>query len=142
MGLFLFNNSVDTILARQFTLNKNERLKSRKIIEQLFKEGKAFNLPPFRVYYLFKSKDVSLQFGTGVSTRNFKKAVDRNRIKRLIREAWRLQKLPLKEMVKEQNTPLSVFIIYTAKELPVYKDISGRMEKTISKLSSLIAPKQ
>jgi ribonuclease P protein component len=141
LGLFLFFET-DAFLAKQYTLGKSERLKSRKIIEQLFKEGKAFNLAPFRVYYLFAGKDAQLQFGTGASTRNFKKAVDRNRIKRLIREAWRLQKLPLENILKEQNRALSVFIIYTSKELPVYTDIAGKMEKTISKLSSLIIAKQ
>ncbi len=85
-------------MAKQFTLGKNERLKSRKLIEQLFKEGKSFNAFPFRVYYLLQVVPLtampknSLQFGAGASAKNFKKAVDRNRIKRLAREAYRLQK--------------------------------------------------
>jgi ribonuclease P protein component len=124
-----------------YTLNKNERLKSRKIIEHLFSEGKSFMVSPFRVSYLFDQKASSpLQFGTGVSTKHFKKAVDRNRIKRLAREAWRLQKTGLQEKLKEQNRQLSVFIIYTSKELPKYKEVSEKMNKIIDKLSAMIGP--
>lgn len=130
-------------MSKQFTLGKTERLKSRKIIEQLFKEGKSFAFPHFRVYYLFSTaSDTSLQFGAGVSTKNFKKAVDRNRVKRVTRESWRLQKAPLQELVKEQNTRFSVFLIYTAKELPVYKEVYEKTGKIIDKLCKLVAEKK
>jgi ribonuclease P protein component len=124
-------------VAKQFTLGKNERLKSRKRIEQLFSTGKAFTLFPFRIFYLpGQPADPVLQFGAAVSTKNFKKAVDRNRIKRLLREAWRLQKNSLQLALKEQNTPLSVFLIYTAKELPDYKVVFEKTGKIIDKLSA------
>ena len=74
-------------MAKQFTLGKNERLKSRKQIEQLFDSGKSFTIFPFKVYYFLSpltTQDSRLTtfFGVGVSGKNFKKAVDRNRIKR------------------------------------------------------------
>jgi ribonuclease P protein component len=126
-------------LAKQFTLGKNERLKSRKIIEQLFSEGKSFAFAPFRIYYLLnESTTPSLQFGTGVSAKNFKKAVDRNRVKRVIREAWRLQKNQLQEAVNKQNRQLNVFFIYTAKDLPLYKEIHEKTGKVINRLCTII----
>jgi len=126
-------------VGKQFTLGRNERLKSRKSIEQLFSEGKKFMLSPFRVLYLFdQMKNSPLQFGVGVSTRNFRKAVDRNRIKRIIREAYRLQKLPLQEKLKEKNLRLNLFFIYTAKELTDYKFIYDRMDLVLQKLMSEI----
>lgn len=129
-------------MAKQ-TLGKTERLKSRKLIEQLFSEGKTFVLVPFRVYYRLDERQASvLQVGAGVSSRSFKKAVDRNRIKRLIREAWRLQKLPLQEFVKERQKSLHVFLIYTAKELPVYKDVSVKTGKIIAKLHTIVEGKK
>ena len=129
-------------VAKEHTLGKTERLKSRKTIEQLFREGKSYAYAPFRVYYLFNDTAVSLQFGAGVSTKNFKKAVDRNRIKRLTREAWRLQKMPLKEVTKEQKRSLSVFLIYTGKELPVYKDVYEKTGKIIDKLCQIVITKK
>ena len=132
-------------MAKQFTLGKNERLKSRKLIEQLFKEGKSFNAFPFRVYYLFPEKIVNnqsrtcgIQFGAGVSSRNFKKAVDRNRIKRLTREAYRLQKKLLEETLRTRSKKLSLFFIYTQKELPDYKTVYEKTSLILNKLVKII----
>jgi ribonuclease P protein component len=125
-------------LAKQFTLGKQERLKSRKLIEQLFKEGKSFAMAPFRVYYLsVESAISSLQFGVGVGTKNFKKAVDRNRVKRLTREAYRLQKITLQEKLQTKNIQLNLFFIYTAKELPEYKDVYKKMGSILKKLNEI-----
>lgn len=125
-------------MAKQFTLGRNERLKSRKLIEQLFKSGKSFTTFPFRVYYLSQPSSFFLQFGAGVSNKNFKKAVDRNRIKRLAREAWRLQKNILEESLKGNNKTLSVFLIYTQKELPDYKTIYDKTGLILKKLVKII----
>src|ERR1700749_3055336 len=106
-------------MAGRFTLGKNERLKNKKFIDQLFSEGKTFASPPYRMYYRITSGEFksSLQFGTGVGTKNFKKATDRNRIKRLTREAYRTQKTGLQKILKEQNLQMHVFFIYASKEL-------------------------
>jgi ribonuclease P protein component len=76
------------------TLGKKERLKSRKLIGRLFEEGTSIKNFPFRLVYL--STEITSVFSVkasfSVPKRNFKKAVDRNRIKRLIREAYRLEK--------------------------------------------------
>ena len=133
----------------QFTLGKHERLKSRKLIEQLFKQGKSFNLFPFRVYFLLNvslnvqqvpSKPITsnTQFGAGVSTKNFKKAVDRNRIKRHAREAWRLQKHTIEDLLNKKNKHLAVFFIYTQKDFADYKTIYTKTGLIINKLEKLI----
>ena len=80
----------------------------------------------------------SLLFGTGVSAKNFKKAVDRNRIKRLTREAYRLQKTDLQEKVKANNIQLNVFFIYTGKELPEYNEVYKKIGVVLNKLDKLI----
>ncbi|MEO8404050.1 MAG: ribonuclease P protein component [Chitinophagaceae bacterium] len=130
-------------MAKQFTLGKTERLKSRKIIEQLFSGGKSFAITPFRVYYQLGTLTVSsLQFGAGVSSKHFKKAVDRNKIKRLMREAWRLQKTALQQSLKEQNQQLHVFFIYTGREIPAYKEVYDKVEKSIQKLSVMMTAKK
>jgi ribonuclease P protein component len=132
-------------LAKQFTLGKNERLKSRKLIEQLFTEGKNFSLPPYRIYYVLnnqvspvQSTFFNIQFGVGVSGKNFKKAVDRNRIKRLTREAYRLQKNNLREVLKGNNQQLNLFLIYTTKELTDFNIIKEKLKLILNKLIKII----
>ena len=128
-------------MKKQFTLGKDERLKSRKQIEKLFAEGKSFVVNPFRIYFFVHEPstiDHGLQFGVGVSNKNFKKAVDRNRIKRLTREVWRLQKNELKELVKTQSKQLNVFFIYTGKELPDFTTVKDKVAVALKKLADKI----
>ena len=126
-------------MAKQFTLGKNERLKSRKLIEQLFSKGQRIGLFPYRIFYLFEKGENQhaknkLQCGVGVSTRNFKKAVDRNRIKRVTREVYRLQKKELDLIMKDHSHSLSVFLIYTGKELPAFAVVKEKMALILQKL--------
>ncbi len=122
-------------MAKNFTLGKEERLKSRKLIDELFKTGNKFTSGFFRVHFRIAAAAGSvLQFGVGVSTKNFKKAVDRNRVKRLTREAWRLQKNKLKDQLKASSKGLNVFLIYTGKTLPEYTDVVATVQKIIERL--------
>lgn len=126
-------------MAKQFTLSKNERLKSRKLIEQLFRKGRSFAIAPFKIYYILTlhtntGSSSNLQFGVGAGTKNFKKAVDRNRIKRLTREAYRLQKNSLLEKLKENGQQLNVFFIYTGKELPSYENVYEKIKVILKRL--------
>ena len=72
-----------------------------------------------------------------MGTKHFKKAVDRNRVKRLIREAWRLQKNKLQQQLKEENKQLHVFLIFTGKEVPDYKLIAEKTTIALQKLEQL-----
>jgi ribonuclease P protein component len=112
-------------------------------MDELFKDGRRFNLSLFRVFYLpvvadEKLKRTGIQFGVGVSARNFKKAVDRNRIKRQVREAYRLQKNQLADMACTKNIHMAVFVIYTARELPLYSVVHEQLGKIVKKLSTII----
>jgi len=75
-----------------------------------------------------------LQAGFGVSSRYFKKAVDRNRIKRLSREAYRLQKQPLFQRLEEKGLCLAVFFIYTGKDLPDHATVTHKIGVALEKL--------
>jgi len=126
-------------MTKKLTLGKTERLKSRKLIDQLFSEGKKFGIAPFRVFYLYTaSEKPSLQCGVGVSSKNFKKSVDRNTVKRKMREAYRLQKNGLADCIKEKNYSFHLFVIYTSKELPVYAEVHDSMKKVLDKLCNMI----
>lgn len=93
-------------------------------------------LQPFRVTYIIRSADtkVQLQFGVGAGTRSFKKAVDRNRVKRLVREAWRLRKKSLFQQLEQQNKQMDVFLVYTGRELPTYQEVYDKTGLVIEKL--------
>ncbi|HEX8356772.1 MAG TPA: ribonuclease P protein component, partial [Segetibacter sp.] len=70
-------------MVKQNTFSKNERLKSRKLISHLFSEGKSFSAYPLKVLYDMSSESsFAFQAGVTVSSRSFKKAVERNRVKR------------------------------------------------------------
>ena len=128
-------------MAKQFTLGKNERLKSRKQIEQLFSNGQRFVVPSYRVFYSLQPSTTeipdSLQAGFSASSRNFKTAVARNRVKRLTREAYRLQKNTLKEKLQQQKRKLNVFFIYTGKELPKYEEVFESIRQAIIRLDQI-----
>ena len=89
------------------------------------------------MFYLFTDHPFALQAGFGASGRYFKRAVDRNRIKRLSREAWRLQKKGLEEKLVNQQQRLAVFLIYNGKELPLYDQAYGKITTIIQKLSRI-----
>jgi ribonuclease P protein component len=121
---------------KKFTLGNDERLKSRKLIERLFRDGKSFAVFPFRVYYLSLPNEghFPLQAGFGAGSKNFKRAVDRNRIKRLAREAYRLQKQELVSLLIEKGQALAIFIIYTGKELPETALVTVKIGLALQKL--------
>ena len=123
------------MLQPKFTLQAQERLKSRKVIEQLFKEGKSFSHFPFRIIYLeIENHLFPLQAGFSVSKRHFKNAVDRNRIKRLMRECYRLQKNSLKTELEENHKSLVLFFIYTGNELPKYDFVFEKIGSALGRL--------
>jgi ribonuclease P protein component len=123
-------------LAKIFTYNKKEKLKSRKLLQQLFTEGKSFTVFPIKVIYLEVKAplDFPVKVAVGASGRNFKKAVQRNRIKRLLRECYRTEKIPLHSLLEQQNKELIVFLLYIDKVLPEYAVIKTKMPLIIQKL--------
>jgi ribonuclease P protein component len=120
-----------------YSYNKNEKLKSRKMLNELFTKGKSFSVFPLKVFYMAMQETVNepVKAGVGVSTRNFKKAVDRNRIKRLLRECYRLNKLSLHSSQKR----VAVFFLYTGKEMPDYAMLNAKMQTVLTRLEETIA---
>lgn len=115
-----------------FTLGKEERLKSRKLIEQLYSKGKSVKVFPLRMVYVQveHTSGFPAQVGVSVPKRNFKRAVDRNRIKRLLRESYRLQKSIVYSSI---GKPYVYMISYLAKEEWKYVDIEQKMNKLLIK---------
>ncbi len=127
-------------MAATFSYNKKEKLKSRKALEQLFAKGKSFSVFPVKVFYMPMSEtmDHPVKVGVGVSARNFKKATDRNRIKRLLRESYRLNKLSLNALVETKQKQMAVFFLYIGKELPEYVLLTEKMQAALKRLEENI----
>ena len=104
----------------------------------MFKAGKSLSVFPVKVLYDYTENAVPLQAGVTVSSRRFKKAVDRNRIKRILREVYRLQKVPLQSLLQRQNISLALFLIYTGKELPVFTELFEKMKIILQKLEDIL----
>ncbi len=121
-------------MKKLFSFNKTEKLKSRKALEHLFSKGKTFLVHPYKVYYSIADAEENLiHCGVGVSKKNFVKAVQRNRIKRLMREAYRLNKTDLYQIV--ENKQLDFFILFIDKTMPLdFNYLSEKMQKTLSTL--------
>lgn len=114
------------------TFAKAERLHSKKIIQELFTKGSSFYLHPFKILVL-ANPDQSApmhQVLISVSKRNFKKAVDRNLLKRRIREIYRLEKVVL-----QGNTKLSIAFIYTSKTILSLQDMKLGVVASLKKLN-------
>ena len=112
------------------TLNKSERLSSKKLIKELFDKGSSFYLYPFKVYFLRQTPEEDHnQILFSVSKRNFKRAVDRNLLKRRMREAYRLNKQSLSD-----ETSLLIAYIYTSKKILNYSEIEDKLKQTLNRL--------
>jgi ribonuclease P protein component len=126
-------------LAKQLTYSKHEKLKSKKQLDAIFAKGNAFLVHPLKVVYEITptTQAPELKMGVGVSKKNFAKATDRNRIKRLIRESYRLNKLILQHHLKHSH--LHIFILFIDKSLPENRMfIDVKMKKVMSKLMQLL----
>jgi len=115
------------------TFGINERLKSKKEITLLFDEGKSIAKYPIRLIYIKTTlpKETQIQTAVSVSKRNFKKAVDRNRIKRLLRESYRKNK----SLILNNTAHQYIFMfLYTGKEIPDSRVIETKMKEILQKL--------
>ncbi|MEE9361940.1 MAG: ribonuclease P protein component [Cellulophaga sp.] len=116
-----------------FSFSKKEKLKSKKRIEQLFSEGKSISVYPIRVLYLKTNLPEGVTFQTGVTVpkRNFKSAVKRNQIKRLLRESYRLNKHLIFNNLKGNYTYM---FLYLGKEIPLFHSLEKSMVAVMKKL--------
>ena len=123
---------------KRYGFGRKEKLKSRQKIEELFLNGKNFSVFPLRVTYQFlPAEDAVVQVGVTAGKKYFKRAVDRNRIKRLIREAYRLQKNELIETLQQKHQNGFLFFMYTDKTIASFSVIKEAMSKCLQRLKKI-----
>lgn len=119
-----------------FTLRKQDKLKSRKLIEKLFDSGDSSFVYPIKLMYLdLPVLDSKLKMAVTVPKRQFKRAVDRNKLKRKIREAYRQHKPTLEHQLSNHpnHHHLILMFIYVGKGIEEYSVIEKAVKKLLSK---------
>ncbi|MFT4698250.1 MAG: ribonuclease P protein component [Flavobacteriaceae bacterium] len=114
-----------------FKFPSSERLKSKKAIELLFTEGKSVKSYPVKIFYLPSETIENTQATFAVPKRNFKSAVDRNRIKRQLKEVYRLHKQLL---ITNKEQKVTLLFLYLSKDKLPYATIEKAMVSALNKL--------
>lgn len=124
---------------KAFSFPKSEKIKLKKQIETLFRNGKASQFEHFRFIWQLGAAtgDSKIKFGVSVPKKKIRKAHDRNTSKRRIREAWRLHRHSLKEQIADGQT-LFIFIIYTHTVPPAFSQAERCIQNGISRLTQAI----
>lgn len=117
---------------KSYGFSKNEKLTGKKKIEELFRKGSSFYLKVFQVRYLASSEVHSPhEILISVPKKNFKRAVDRNLLKRRIREAYRLNK-----HVIQDCQPLYIGFVYISKQILTFQEIQDQLISALDRLKS------
>ena len=124
-----------------YTFRKPERLNRKKVLERMFAGGaRSYSFFPLRVVYVpAQELEVPVSVLVSVSKRRFKRAVKRNRVKRQVREAYRLNKHLLLDVLPPGCPPLAVAFIYLANELCDSALITRRMQAALARVADNLA---
>ncbi len=116
------------------SLNKFERIKSRSIIQELFDTGQSKVFYPLRLVWIQTPLPYSVpaQVAVSVSKKRFASAVDRNRIKRQLREAYRLNKAPFYQAIQEGTSQVALMLLYVGKEHSDFQLISTQVKAALN----------
>ena len=118
------------------TYGKDQKLKSVLVFERVFTEGEKIKAFPILARHTTSSFDANVPFqvATTVSKRIFRKAVSRNRIKRLLREAWRLEKHRLETDWTKGDPQGALVLIYVGSEIPTFENCADTIRKIVDVL--------
>lgn len=122
-------------MAKLYTLSKDERIHSTKTIEALFnRKSDSFVVYPFRLVYRFDPEGEQARSAIlcSVSKKKFKRANKRNHVKRQIKEAYRLNKLPLLEALEETDKSIAIAFLFLPGSLKESDDIQRKMQEAVN----------
>ncbi len=129
------------------TFSKNERLCSKILIDRLIETGKSFNHSPYRITWLpIPESTAPIKVVISVPKRSFKKAVDRNKLKRQTREIYRKEKQKVYDVLEklpvgQEGKNIIVLIVYTAKSKIEFKELELKLKEALDRLSKQVVAK-
>ena len=124
---------------KDVSFGKREKLKSQKLIGQLFTEGKSLSIFPLKLIFLENTgQKVPIKAAVTVPKKNFKSAVHRNKIKRLLRESYRLNK---GLVFNNTQRNFAFLFLYLGKEIPAFEDLEPKMKLLMEKFNARIHEK-
>ena len=143
-------------MIKTFTYQKKDKLKSRKQTQFLFSKGSAISVGPIRLLYTLETEDAEefsiensskekfpkgefqkgvLQAGVGAPTRHFRKAVMRNKVKRLLREGYRMERPAFMNAINIDHKRLNLFFLYTESKVLTQQEIQEKIKAVLQKLA-------
>lgn len=126
------------------TFKKEERLKSRKLIQNIFSKSQTVKAYPLRLLWTEREQDDNaypVLFSLSVPKRKFKKAVHRNWLRRRIREAYRLNKSHLYETLEGDRRKFAFMVIYTSSQKMTFQEVDKAMRKLLKRFQQAIEEK-
>ncbi|WP_047246904.1 ribonuclease P protein component [Maribacter thermophilus] len=129
----------ETGTKKDFSFGKKEKLKSNKLIGKLFLEGKNLSVYPLKLIYLKTDiQETQIKTAVTVPKKIFKRAVHRNKIKRLLRESYRLNKAIVFNNTEDK---FAFLFLYLGKEIPAFVDVESKMKLLLQKFNAQINEK-
>lgn len=128
-------------MVKEFKFGKRERLSNKIQIERLFKAGRSFLIYPFKIFFMAHEnpQHVEVKIIVAISKKKFKKANERNRIRRKIKEAYRLNKNILLEKKVALESGLNLGIVYVSdNHNPDYHYLEEKLVQCLTQLSNII----
>ena len=143
-------------MTKTFTYQKKDKLKSRKQTQFLFSKGSAISVGPIRLLYTLETEDAEefsiensskekfpkgefqkgvLQAGVGAPSRHFRKAVMRNKVKRLLREGYRMERPAFMNAINIDHKRLNLFFLYTESKVLTQQEIQEKIKAVLQKLA-------
>lgn len=124
-----------------YSFPRSERLSSRKTIDRLFQEGKVIKAYPMNVFHMpVEGQPLPLVVLMAAPKRRLRQATDRNRVKRLMREAYRLNRLALRDVCADAGVQVALAFVHIGRADPDHKVVTQSMRTALAQLAELYAP--
>lgn len=124
-----------------FTLHASKRIKSKKQFNIVFSQGSRFTIHPFHVVYATNNqpKQNNIKFAFSVPKKRFKKAVDRNLVRRRMKEAVRLHHKDLENCLRERGLECYIVFVYISKDILSFEEIEHKIILSLQRLKEQYA---